>query len=123
MKRALVSACLIGSVLFGMALRSSAEELVGGYSAIAVSDSNVVAAAAFAMMAEQKAMLDQKDAPQSKLELVKVLKAQAQVVAGMNYRLRLAVKLNGKEREAEAVVWWQAWRSPDPYRLTSWTWK
>jgi hypothetical protein len=33
------------------------------------------------------------------------------------------VKLDDTEKEAEAVVWWQAWRKPDPYQLTSWIWK
>jgi hypothetical protein len=41
----------------------------------------------------------------------------------MNYRLRLKVKVNGREKEGEAVVWWQAWRTPQPYQLTSWQWK
>ena len=57
------------------------------------------------------------------LELVRILSAQEQVVAGMNYRLKLRVKLNGAEKDAEAVVWWQAWREPEPYRLTSWRWE
>jgi hypothetical protein len=30
--------------------------------------------------------------------------------------------LDGREKQAEAIVWWQAWRNPDPYQLTSWKW-
>jgi hypothetical protein len=41
----------------------------------------------------------------------------------MNYRLRIKVKLDGREKDAEAVVWWQAWKRPEPYQLTSWIWK
>jgi hypothetical protein len=33
------------------------------------------------------------------------------------------VKHDGVEKTADAVVWWQAWRKPDPYQLTSWTWR
>jgi hypothetical protein len=59
------------------------------------------------------------------LRLAKVESAETQVVAGTNYRLVLSVR-EGKdktERRAEAVVWWQPWRSPEPYQLTSWSWK
>lgn len=97
--------------------------LVGGYAAASVTAAEVVAAAEFAVAAEAKALQEKKDAPPPKLELVRILGAQQQVVAGMNYRLTLKVKLNGVDREAEAVVWWQAWRTPDPYQLTAWTWK
>jgi hypothetical protein len=27
--------------------------------------------------------------------------------------------VNGTEKEAEAVVWWQAWNKQEPYKLTS----
>jgi hypothetical protein len=58
-----------------------------------------------------------------KLELVTILQAEQQVVAGMNYRFKLRVKLKGKETTADAIVWWRAWRKPKPYQLTLWTWK
>lgn len=75
----------------------------------------------FAVNAQQKAMQEKKMDPPT-LELVTILQAEQQVVAGMNYRLKLKVKLNGKEKTAEAIVWWQAWRKPNPYQLTSWSW-
>jgi len=40
----------------------------------------------------------------------------------LNYRLTLRVTIDAHEKEAEAVVWWQAWRKPDPYQLKSWMW-
>jgi hypothetical protein len=55
--------------------------------------------------------------------LVRILGAEQQVVAGLNYRLQLRVTLDGEEKTAEALVWWQAWRKPEPYQLTSWTWR
>jgi hypothetical protein len=42
------------------------------------------------------------------------------LVAGMNYRLRLKVKVDGKVKEAEAVVWRKL---SGEHELTSWTWK
>lgn len=68
-------------------------------------------------------MHDAKGGQPTKLELVKILGAEEQVVAGMNYRLTLKVTVNGTEKQAEAVVWWQAWRKPAPYELTSWKWE
>ena len=99
----------------------SREPMPGGYSAAPVTNEQVVAAADFAVKAQEKAM--QKSAPSAKLALVRIVSAQQQVVAGMNYRLRLSVKADGAEKEAEAVVWWQAWRKDEPYKLTSWDWK
>ena len=96
---------------------------VGGYATASVANLEVVAAAAFAIKAQQNALQEKKDLEPPKLELVTILQAEQQVVAGMNYRLQLKVKLNGKEKTAEAIVWWQAWRKPNPYQLTAWTWK
>jgi hypothetical protein len=84
----------------------------------AVYKAEVVAAAKFAIEAKAK-----QEGAATKLELVKVTAASEQVVAGINYQIKLLVKLNGQEKSAEAVVWWQPWRKPDPYQLTSWTWK
>lgn len=95
----------------------------GGYRKASVSDKEVVAAASFAIKAQQQTMQDKQQPAPPKLELVKILRAEQQVVAGINYRLRMRVRLNGKEKTAETVVWWQSWRKPDPYQLTSWTWK
>jgi hypothetical protein len=100
-----------------------AQPIVGGYSTTAVTNKEVRAAAAFAIQAEEKLLREKNEPEPAKLELVEVVQAQQQVVAGMNFRLRLKVKWNGKEKTAEAVVWWQAWRRPEPYQLTSWSWK
>ena len=94
---------------------------VGGYSAASVTHAEVVAAARFAVRAQELAMRG-KD-PGARLDLVTIAAARQQVVAGMNYRLELRVKAGGAEKAAEAVVWWQAWNAREPYKLTSWTWK
>jgi hypothetical protein len=98
------------------------QSMVGGYATASVTNEEVVAAADYAVKAQEDAMQQKKDVEPAKLELVAILGAEQQVVAGMNYRLRLRVKLNGNEKTADVVVWWQAWRKPDPYELTSWNW-
>ena len=94
----------------------------GGWSTVPVSRQEIVSVAAFAVSAEQKTLSASQNGAPAKLELVHIRGATQQVVAGMNYRLLLKVRLNGEEKNAEAVVWWQAWRKPDPYQLTSWEW-
>ncbi|MEI8342374.1 MAG: cystatin domain-containing protein [Verrucomicrobiota bacterium] len=118
----------VSSFLFAMLFATACpvaglaqKSMPGGYSVALTTDKGVLAAAAFAMNAEEKAL--QKNKQLTKLELVKILRAQQQVVAGVNYRMTLKVRLNGKAKEAESVVWYQAWRKPDPYQLTSWVWK
>jgi hypothetical protein len=69
-------------------------------------------AAAFAIKAKQK--------KGAKLSLVKILSAQQQVVAGLNFRLALKVKVNNSERNAEAVVYRNL---SGEHKLTSWIWK
>jgi hypothetical protein len=103
-------------------LGSAQEARPGGYAPASETETNVVEAAAFAIKAQEKSM-GERDAKPVKLALIKIASVQKQVVAGLNYRLQLKVNLNGQEKEAEAVVWWQAWRKPDPYQLTSWIWK
>lgn len=93
----------------------------GAYARAAVTNQEIVAAAQFAIAAQAKAL--QKDAPTARLELVAIQRAEQQVVAGMNYRLRLKVRHDGAEKEADAVVWWQAWNRDEPYQLTDWTWR
>lgn len=125
MKTILISACLVGFIVVaGCATAVPTQSpLLGGYASASVTDKQVVAAADFAVKAEAKAMQERKGALPATLTLVKVLSAQQQVVAGMNYRLRLKVRLSGKDKEADAVVWWQGWRVPEPYELTSWNWR
>lgn len=88
--------------------------LTGGFSKASVSDQEVKAAADFAVAAQAAE-------EKKKIELVSITAAEAQVVAGMNYKLTLKVLVDGKKQTAEVLVWWQAWRQPDPYQLSSWT--
>jgi hypothetical protein len=99
------------------------QPMAGGYSAIAVTSKELIDAAAFAVKVQQKIMQHPKGEPPAKLELTAIGGAEQQVVAGKNYRIRLKVKVDGVEKDAEAVVWWQPWRKSEPYQLTSWDWK
>jgi hypothetical protein len=97
--------------------------ICGTWSSAAVTNTNVVAAATFAIEAVKKSLSGKTDSRTPRLELIGIREAAQQVVAGVNYRLTLTVRLDGREKLAEAVVWWQVWRTPDPYRLTSWNWR
>ncbi len=109
-------------VTFCIVAGCAQEPTPGGFAKASVTEEDVVAATAFAIKTQEKTMQDPKGGQPTKLELVRILGAEEQVVAGVNYQLKLKVKVNGKEKRAEAVVWWQAWREPDPYQLTSWKW-
>jgi len=89
------------------------QPVAGGFSTASVSDEEVKTAAAFAVAA-------QTDIAKTAITLVSITSAEAQVVAGMNYRLTLEVLIDGKKQTAEALVWWQSWRQPEPYQLSSW---
>jgi hypothetical protein len=114
------------------AVNNSSDRKVGGFAVVSTTEREVKSAAAFAVKAQQTALRkesvgldDPKAKPQPipRLALVRIVAAEHQVVAGMNYRLQLRVTLDGEEKTADALVWWQAWRKPESYILTTWTWK
>ncbi len=122
MRRTLIAACVLFATS-GLLGCFAQHPMVGGYSALAVTDKEVIDTAAFAVKIQQKVMQRPKGELPAKLELTAIEGAEKQVVAGMNYRLRLKVKVDGVEKEAEAIVWWQPWKKPESYQLTSWNWK
>ena len=77
--------------------------MAGGYNAT-VSNKEVIDAAAFAIKIQQKVMQRPKGELPAKLELTAIEGAEQQVVAGMNYRLRLKVKVDGVEKDG-AIFW------------------
>lgn len=87
----------------------------GGWSKVELNDAEVIKAAEEAVKA--------KSIESEKLQLMFVKSAEQQIVAGVNYRLTLRLTRNGRQQDADVLIWWQAWRSPDPYRLLSWHWK
>jgi len=91
----------------------------GGWSKASVKDPEVVAAARFAVASKQADR--EKAGEEGRLELVEIVAAEQQVVAGMNYRVTLTVKAGADTRKAEAVVWVRAWLDEDERsQLTAW---
>lgn len=85
---------------------------VGGYRAIAKTDANAMAAAEFAVNA-------QGDKTDMAFELGEIVRAESQLVQGMNYRLCMEVSAEGEEPfYVQAVVYVDLRRN---YRLMSWT--
>lgn len=97
--------------------------IVGGYTKASVMAKDVRAAARFAIETRSSAIQQPEDQQRASLKLIRVVAAETQVVAGTNYRLTLSVTEAGARKTAIATVWWQPWRSPSPYELTSWQWK
>jgi Aspartic acid proteinase inhibitor len=84
---------------------------VGGYREVAVTDKDAIAAASFAIETQGK---------KEKVALVKIVKAEVQVVAGRNYRINMDVRVDGGVRSAQAIVWAKLDRTN---QLTKWEWK
>ncbi|KAG6470828.1 cysteine proteinase inhibitor 8-like [Zingiber officinale] len=104
----LLLAFFAGGVAAARAPASSRGPLVGGWTPIAnVNDAHVQELAAFAVSEHNKTQNDG-----SRLTLVRVVKAEQQVVAGTNYRLDLSVKdANGAAASYQAVVWEKPWQN------------
>ena len=85
----------------------------GGWSSAGVDDARVKIAAQRAVAAQ--ALIDG-----TELKLVTIEGAQQQVVAGINYKLRLSVARGDQRRLANATVWAKPNGS---YELTEWSWE
>ncbi len=111
MKSKIQIAALFAAFLFGTAGASvcAAQEdvIVGGYGDATVTDPQVVKAANFAVTAQKK----------KSLKLVSVLKAEQQVVAGMNFRMCLSLSSAGKPEQATATVYQNL---QNKYSLSEW---
>ena len=111
---------LLSAWLVLVLLPSVTMAIAGAYNPTRVDDANVVAAAKFAV-AEQKKKLQQMNESQPvHLNLVKILRARQQIVSGVNYELYLMVSQDGMEKEVRTIIWWQAWRKPESFRLMVW---
>ncbi|MFM7108274.1 MAG: cystatin domain-containing protein [Planctomycetaceae bacterium] len=116
--RAVVAGCEMVLVAIVAVVVNAA--VPGGWSKASVKDPAVVAAATFAVAARQ-AGGDQGGANE-KLALEEIVAAEQQVVAGMNLRLTLRVKVGDDVRRAEATVWSRPWLEDEKERnqLTGW---
>jgi Cystatin domain len=87
------AAVLMGSQMAG------AQPIVGGYSAMPISDADTISIA--------KAAVKMKNAlPDSKkVKLLAITKAESQVVAGQNFKLCLSVKQSSRNMHVQTVVY------------------
>jgi hypothetical protein len=112
MRKSLLAA-LAAAMLCVVFVNASARQtppLAGGYSDASVRESRVVEAARFAVREESSR-------EGRRVSLVAVRRAEKQVVAGLNYRLRLSVRAGGRARDVTAVVYRNL---KGAYSLTSW---
>lgn len=104
-----VAVAVLGLV-FGCAA-AQAQIKTGGYKEISKTDAGAVAAADFAITAQSKKT-------GYTFELLELIKAERQVVAGTNYRLCMQVAADGDEPfYVQAVVYFDLKKN---YKLTSW---
>ncbi|MFM2144136.1 MAG: hypothetical protein RLZZ476_2680 [Verrucomicrobiota bacterium] len=119
MKRLSLFLAMAATVLLAGCFGS--QPMPGGYAKASVKDPAVLSAAEFAVKAARQEMPGILTAT---LKLDRVLAAQQQVVAGMNYRLKLRVITNSGPREVEAVVFEPIGcdEMRPASKLTSWKW-
>ncbi len=86
-------------------------QLAGAYSETSNDNPDAVAAARVAIQKERQKL-------HTRISLVSIKRAEVQVVAGLNYRLCMKVKVKGKTRDVTAVVYKNLKLK---YSLTSWT--
>jgi hypothetical protein len=89
---------VLGILAFSSGVRAQEHPIVGGYGSISVRSAEAQSAAKFAVSARARRT-------GKRIVLWKVLKAEQQVVAGMNYRVCMRVFENGKARTVTAVVY------------------
>lgn len=87
------------------------EPMAGGYRDIAKDDPEALAAARFAIKVQSRKL-------HTRISLVSIQLAEVQVVAGLNYRLCMKVKVRRKTQSATVVVYKNL---KQKYSLTSWT--
>jgi hypothetical protein len=116
MKRTLKMAipmALLFSIFTIAAAAQETEPIAGGYAKISTKSREAKKAAAVAIRQHVAAH------PRNKVTLVKVIRAEQQVVAGMNYRVCLAVlDRRGIRRTITAVVYYPIKKTA---RLTDWS--
>ena len=100
------------SIIFGSASLALAQEgaIAGGYSETSSAEPEVIAAARFAVRARARRT-------GSGVTLLSIERAEVQVVAGLNYRLNLRVKVNHQAENVTTVVYKNLRQK---YSLSSW---
>ena len=107
------------TVFLGVALLTSlavAQQIVGGFSNADLKSPEVMAAAKYALSTKNTSM---NRSGTRAYTLLEIQKAQVQVVAGLNYRVCIKIKLGSILRTAEALVYKNL---QNQQSLSSWTW-
>ncbi len=109
--RAVVIVAALNIVLGAMSgVLAQQVPIAGGYAETSSNDPEVVSAARFAIRAEGRRQ-------GASITLLAIERAEVQVVAGLNYMLRLKVKVNNKTQDVTAVVYRNL---KQKYSLSSW---
>ncbi len=87
------------------------EQIAGGYAETSNSDPDALAAARFAVRRQAQKT-------HKRISFRSIKRAEVQVVAGLNYRLCMTVRIKRKTREVTVVVYKNL---KQKYSLTSWT--
>ena len=111
----LLATVLMAVLVLAVGTSSSHAQDAGAYSKAETDDSEVAAAANFAMKARENTL--RKDDKDASVSLVAIVEAAKQVVAGINYKMLLKVNINDKDQLVEVVVWKKL---SDDYELCSW---
>jgi hypothetical protein len=109
----IVLAMVAINTLVGFLTEAHAQQTpaVGAYQEASVTDADVKTAARYAVRKEKQRRGD------GSVKLVSIERAEKQVVAGMNYRLCLRVKIKGKIRRVTTTVYKNL---EQMHALTSW---
>lgn len=115
MRKSLLMAALAAALVYAPAPAAAGAArqnppMAGGYAEAAANEPGVLRAARFAVREAGRR-------EGRRVALVAVRRAERQVVAGLNYRLRLSVRAGGRTREVSAVVYEDL---KGAYSLTSW---
>ncbi len=111
----LLACLLLSSIVYASDRESNpvSKPIPGGWSTVAVDDARV-------KLAARQAVAAQASIDGTELTLVAIEEAQRQVVAGINYQLKLSVKKGNRQQRADATVWGKL---DGTYELTAWAWE
>jgi hypothetical protein len=115
MKISLIKYAVLIALVFGIYAAASrvSAQITGGYGETAIDDAQVKEAAAVAIKAKSKKT-------GKKITLVKIEKAEVQVVAGLNYRICMSVK-TGHSKPVKSKVTAVVYRDlKNKYSLSKW---
>ncbi len=113
--KSLFAIVIMSVIVLSLGISPAHAQDAGSYTKAETDDSEVAAAANFAVKARQKAL--RKTDKDANVSLTEITSASKQVVAGINYKMRLKVNINYKDQVVEVVVWKKL---SDEYELSSW---